>query len=86
MEAVMENTDMLSEQRIGEIALMYIKMKVRNDMVPMSPERLRKEIGNAAKEMGIEYQEAVQVANIILRDAFSNVLAGISKEKRGPGF
>lgn len=82
----MANTDGLSEKRMGEIALIYVKNKIRKDPIPMNPEKLRREVGIMAKEFGIEYAEAVQFTNIILKDAFKEVLEGISKEKKKMGF
>lgn len=76
----------MSEERMGEIALMYVRRKIRNDSMPMNPEKLRREIGNVAKDIGIGYDEAAQFSNNILFDAFNDILEGISKEKKAPGF
>lgn len=79
----------MSEERMGEIALMYVRRKIRNDSLTLDPEKLRREIGNVAKDLSVSYDEVAQFTNNILLEAFNDVLEGIGKEKkekRAPGF
>ncbi|MDO8604409.1 MAG: hypothetical protein Q7K40_03370 [bacterium] len=76
----------ISKQRMGEIALLYLERQILKDSVPMDPSKLRREICTTAKEVGIEIEEAVSFANIMLANAFTNVLQGLNKEKRPARF
>lgn len=76
----------MSKERMGEIALAYLKAKIRKDSISMDPEKIRREIGNIAKDTGIKPDEALSFTSILLAEAFDAVLQGLSKEKKGPGF
>ncbi|KKU80349.1 MAG: hypothetical protein UY07_C0047G0002 [Parcubacteria group bacterium GW2011_GWA1_47_8] len=69
----------LNEAEMGRIALAYVKRKIHNDSIPLNPEKLRREIGNTAKDMGIPPEEATQFVSQILEEAFKEMLMGLSK-------
>jgi len=69
----------LTETEMGEIALKYVQRRLMNDSVPMNPEKIRREIGNTAKELGIPSEKAMQFAVQILSPAFEKVLFDLSK-------
>jgi len=72
--------EMFSEERMGEIALLYVKRKVRRDSVSMDPEKIRREIGNTAKDLGISIGEATHFVREILSEAFYEVIEGLNKK------
>jgi len=53
--------------RQGEIALLYLKNKIRKDGVKISP-NMKREIGNTAKAIGISVEEATEFSEIIVRE------------------
>jgi len=69
----------LSEEEMGEIALKYVKQKILSDSVPMNADKIRREIGNTAKELGIPPEKAIQFVVQILSPAFEKVLADLDK-------
>ena len=81
------SSDSLSKERMGEIALMCMKMLITKKKLldTMDPQEIRRHVGSMAKDIGIDYEEASQFAGTLLAGAFRNVLEGLNKEKRGPG-
>ncbi|HBB43834.1 MAG TPA: hypothetical protein DCZ83_00330 [Candidatus Yonathbacteria bacterium] len=69
----------LNETEMGEIALAYVKRKIRQDSIPLNAEKLRRETCNVAKEIGISQEKAMQFVSQILDSAFKEVLVGLSK-------
>ncbi len=68
----------LSETRKGELALLYLKLKLRDEGIRLVPE-IRRQIGNTAKAVGISYAEAFEFAEGIVRELMEETFAG------GPG-
>lgn len=66
---------MLTEQRMGEIALLILKMKLRADGIRIG-KNTRREIGNTAKELGIPFEEALEFTEVLTKElaaeTFSN--------------
>ena len=58
---------MLSKERQGEIALLFLKHKLQRDGVMLSPS-IHREIGNVAKALGISVEEAMEFAEMIVRE------------------
>ena len=54
--------------RKGEIALLVLKAKIRRDGVRLGPNH-RRETGNAAKEIGITFEEAMEFSEELIREA-----------------
>lgn len=71
----------LSKERMGEIALLYVKSKARKDSIPLDPQELRRRSGVTAKELGIETEEALQFLLAILSEAFNDVVVAFSDKK-----
>lgn len=69
----------LDEKEMGEIALKYVRRKLLNDSIPMNAEKIRREIGNTAKDLGIPSERAMQFAVQLLSPAFEKVLLDLSK-------
>ncbi|MFZ2832225.1 MAG: hypothetical protein WAZ40_03670 [Minisyncoccia bacterium] len=74
----MTTTNGMSQERMGEIALMLVKKLVRTRNLSMDPNDFRRQIGGAAKEFGIPFEEAAQFAKIITTEAFNDLMQGIS--------
>lgn len=70
----------LSEERMGEIALLYVRNKARKESVRLDAQELRRQSGTTAKELGIETEEALQFISTILFDAFNDVIDGLDKK------
>lgn len=66
---------MLTEQRMGEIALLLLKMKFRTEGIRIG-KNSRREIGNTAKEIGIPFEEALEFTEVLTKElmveTFSN--------------
>lgn len=69
----------MSQERMGEIALMFVRNKLHQDSIQMDPSKVRRGIGNTAKELGISYDEAAIFMESLLADAFNEVLGAIIK-------
>lgn len=69
----------LNEEEMGKIALAYVRMKVRRGSTSLDPNTLRREIGNTAKDVGIDPRTALQFTCQILDEAFKDVLVGLQQ-------
>lgn len=63
---------MLSKQRQGEIALLFLKNKMRKEGISLG-QNTRREIGNVAKEIGINTEEAAEFAEIVTREIVDEI-------------
>lgn len=52
----------LSQQRKGEIALLALKYEKKRAGVRLCPETFKRDVGNMAKNLGIEKEEAMEFA------------------------
>ncbi len=68
----------MKEARKGEIALAYLKNKLREEGVRLTP-NLRRQVGNTAKAISIPIEEAMEFAEIIVRELVDEAFA---KSKR----
>ena len=57
----------MDEARRGQIALLYLRNKLREEGVRFSP-NMSRQIGNTAKAIGISVEEAKEFAEIIVRE------------------
>lgn len=65
----------MTEKRAGEIALKAIKLKMKRDGIDDS---LYRNLGNAAKELGISREEAREFTHYILPDVLREILGADS--------
>ena len=70
----------LSQERMGEIALLYVLNKAHKDPVRLDAQELRRQSGTAAKELGISTEEALQFIATVLFDTFNNVIEDLDKK------
>lgn len=64
----------LSKERKGEIALLYLKNKLREDGIRLKPDTLR-QIGNTAKTVGIPFEEAKEFVEELVREMVEETFA-----------
>jgi hypothetical protein len=69
----------LTEAEMGAIALKYVQRKILSESVPMNADKIRREIGNTAKEIGIPPEKAMQFVVQILSPVFEKVLTDLGK-------
>lgn len=65
----------LSKQRLGEIALAALMAKMEKDGVHVKPGEIKREVANAAKQLGADAREVAELFRIVLDDIFSKVIA-----------
>jgi len=70
----------MDEKRKGEIALLFLKYKLRRDGIRVG-QNTKREIGNTAKDIGITTDEAVEFAELMTRELVDEVFA-----PKGSGF
>ena len=70
----------MDEIRKGQIALLYLKNKLRREGFRLSS-NLRRQIGNTAKDIGIPFEEAREFAEIMVRELVDEAFA--KPEDRG---
>lgn len=58
----------MDEKRKGEIALRYLKWKLREDGVRLTPNP-RRQVGNVAKAIGVPMDEVMELAECLVREA-----------------
>lgn len=64
----------MDEKRKGEIALLFLKYKLRRDGVRVG-QNTKREIGNTAKDIGITPEEAMEFAEIMTRELVDETFA-----------
>ena len=57
----------MDEIRKGQIAFLYLKNKISEEGVRLTP-NMRRQIGNTAKAIGISIEEATEFVEIIVRE------------------
>lgn len=69
----------MDDIRKGEITLAYLKNKLREEGVRLTP-NFRRQVGNTAKAIGISTEEAMEFAEGIVRELVEETFA---PDKRG---
>lgn len=64
----------MDEIRKGQIALAFLKHKLRRDGARITP-NLRREVGNTAKAIGISFDEAMEFTECLVRELVEEVFA-----------
>jgi hypothetical protein len=57
----------MTEERKGQIALLHLKRKLREEGIRLKPDMIR-QIGNEAKALGITTEEATEFVEGIVRE------------------
>jgi len=58
----------LTKERKGELAWIFLKEKVGKQGIRLSPNEFKREIGNEAKKMGVDVEEAVDFIELFVRE------------------
>lgn len=74
----------MDDVRKGQIALLYLKNKLREDGVRLTP-NVRRQIGNTAKAVGISIEEATEFAEIMVRELVEETFAKAKKQSENQG-
>lgn len=64
----------MDEKREGEIALRFLKWKLREDGVRLTPNP-RRQVGNVAKAIGVSVEEAMEFTEGLVREAVDEAFA-----------
>ena len=62
----------LSEERKGQIALLWLKNEMRQNGIRLKPD-MKREVGNEAKAIGIDIEEAMALTEEIVRELVEEV-------------
>ena len=62
----------MDEKRKGEIALLFLKCKLREDGIRLG-QNTKREIGNTARKIGIPTEEAIEFAGLITRELVNKI-------------
>jgi len=62
----------LTEERKGQIALLYLKAKFQDEGIRLKPD-MRRQIGNEAAKIGIKAEEAEQFVEELVREMVEKV-------------
>lgn len=62
----------MTEERKGQIALLFLKRKLRDSGIRLKPD-MKREIGNEAKELGITTDEAMEFVEGLVREMVEQV-------------
>jgi hypothetical protein len=64
----------ITKARMGEIALMIFKQRLREDGIRLKP-NFRREVGNEAQKTGIPAAELAEFAEIVIRELVEEAFA-----------
>lgn len=70
--------EVLTKERMGEIALAILKQKAKGDRIPDIQE-LKRNIGNASKEMGISKEELFSLWITLYGEIFEGILSDANR-------
>lgn len=64
----------MDEVRMGQIALLALKSRMREEKLRLGP-NLRREVGKRAKELGIPFKEAWEFVEHVIRELVEETFA-----------
>ena len=73
----------LSEERKGQIALLWLKNEMRQNGIRLKPD-MKREVGNEAKAIGITIEEAMALTEEIVRELVEEVFPPTSFSSVNP--
>ncbi len=72
----------MDEVRKGQIAFLFLKHKIREEGIRLSP-NFQRQVGNTAKVIGISMEEAMEFAEIVMGEIFDEAFhKEFSRSKR----
>ena len=75
----------LTQERIGQIAMMALQRKMTQDGIRLNPKEIRREVANEAKNLGIPASELAEFLKIVIKDAFDKTMAELDLINNGQG-
>ena len=76
---------MLTKERMGEIALLHLKNRIRNEGIRLKPD-IKRQIGNEATKIGIPAHEAVAFVEELVREMVAEVFPPTSTAHFNPDY
>ncbi|HEY0220826.1 MAG TPA: hypothetical protein VGC58_01245 [Candidatus Paceibacterota bacterium] len=70
----------LTEERKGQIALLYLKARFKDEGIRLKPD-MRRQIGNEATKIGIKADEAVSFVEELVREMVEEVFPPTSTSR-----
>ncbi|MBU1730694.1 hypothetical protein KJ557_04095 [Patescibacteria group bacterium] len=58
----------MTKERMGEIALLYVRNNEVRQIVVFNKSLVRRKVGNTAAALGIPFAEAMEFAQVIVRE------------------
>ena len=71
----------LTQERIGEIALLVLKKKIRQDGFRLSSDNIKQKITDEANNLGIPAEEFAEFMKIILREMYEDTISQLENVK-----
>ena len=71
----------LTQERIGEIALLVLKKKMRQDGFRLSSDNITQKTTNEANNLGIPAEEFAEFTKIILREMYEDTISQLENVK-----
>ncbi len=65
----------LTQERIGQIAMLAIKKKANDDGIRLNPNNIKRDINNEAKKLGITAFEMAEFAKVVIKQAYDETIA-----------
>lgn len=69
----------MNDTRKGQIAILFVKHLLQEKGIRLSP-NLKREIGNDAKDIGVSFDEAIEFAEIIVRELVEETFPKTAKQ------
>ena len=71
----------LTQERIGEIALLVLKKKIRQDGFRLSSDNIKQKITDEANNLGIPAEEFAEFTKIILWEMYEDTISQLENVK-----
>lgn len=65
---------MLTKERRGEIAVLLLKRKIREEGIRLKPNDISRNIGTISKEVGIPHEELSSFMKVLLEEMFDEAI------------
>lgn len=75
----------MTEQRKGEIALLYLKAKFQDEGIRLKPD-MRRQIGNEAAKIGVKPEEAEQFIEELVREMVEKIFPPRATSHHNPEY
>lgn len=73
----------ISQERLGQLALIALKGKMRRDGIHLNPKDIKREITNEAKNLGVPVSEAAEFALFLIKYIYEDTTAELERLVKG---